>query len=55
MPADEQRDRMRLMRSVVRDFNVYRWAGCMLLDAAAMRQRRRFDLRVDAKSMMAIG
>jgi len=55
MPADEQRDRMRLMRSVVRDFNVYRWAGCMLLDAAAMRQRRRFDMRVDAKSMMAIG
>jgi trehalose 6-phosphate synthase len=55
MPAEEQRDRMRLMRSVVRDFNVYRWAGCMLLDAAAMRQRRRFDMRIDSKSMMAIG
>ncbi len=54
MPADEQRDRMRLMRSVVRDFNVYRWAGCMLLDAAAMRQRRRFNMRVDSKSM-AVG
>ena len=27
MPADEQRARMRLMRALVRDFNVYRWAG----------------------------
>jgi trehalose-6-phosphate synthase len=42
MTPDEQRDRMRLMRSVVREFNVYRWAGRMLLDASAMRQRRRF-------------
>ena len=45
MPADEQRDRMRLMRSIVREFNVYRWAGRMLFDAAALRQRDRF--RVD--------
>jgi trehalose 6-phosphate synthase len=42
MSTDEQRDRMRLMRSLVREFNVYRWAGRMLLDASAMRQRRRF-------------
>ena len=41
MPADEQRDRMRLMRRLVADFNVYRWAGRMLLDAARMRGRRR--------------
>ena len=39
MPAQEQRDRMRLMRRLVREFNVYRWAGRMLLDAAAMRRR----------------
>lgn len=39
MPAAEQRDRMRLMRSLVREFNVYRWAGRMLLDAASMRKR----------------
>ena len=45
MPIDEQRDRMRLMRSLVREFNVYRWAGRMLLDASAMRQRRRFDVK----------
>jgi len=33
------------MRSIVREFNVYRWAGRMLFDAAALRQRDRF--RVD--------
>jgi trehalose 6-phosphate synthase len=42
MSTDEQRDRMRLMRNLVREFNVYRWAGRMLLDASAMRKRRRF-------------
>ena len=39
MPETEQRDRMRLMRGLVAEFNVYRWAGRMLLDAAAMRRR----------------
>ena len=34
------RDRMRLMRGVVREFNVYRWAGRMLNDAAELRQRQ---------------
>ena len=42
MSAEEQRDRMRIMRGVVREFNVYRWAGRMLLDAAVMRQRGRY-------------
>jgi len=42
MPADQQHDRMRFMRGVVREFNVYRWAGRMLLDAAVLRQRGRF-------------
>ncbi|MEZ5616424.1 MAG: trehalose-6-phosphate synthase [Rhodocyclaceae bacterium] len=41
MPAAEQRDRMRLMRGLVTEFNVYRWAGRMLLDAADMRRRGR--------------
>jgi trehalose 6-phosphate synthase len=41
MPEDEQRDRMRLMRGLVAEFNVFRWAGRMLLDAAAMRRRGR--------------
>jgi trehalose 6-phosphate synthase len=41
MPEAEQRDRMRLMRGLVAEFNVFRWAGRMLLDAAAMRRRSR--------------
>jgi trehalose 6-phosphate synthase len=41
MPAGEQRARMRLMRGLLQDFNVYRWAGRMLMDAATMRRRGR--------------
>ncbi len=41
MPEEEQRARMRSMRAMVQEFNVYRWAGRMLLDAAQMRMRRR--------------
>ena len=41
MAPSEQRDRMRLMRGLVAAFNVYRWAGRMLLDAAVMRRRDR--------------
>jgi trehalose 6-phosphate synthase len=43
MPADEQRARMRLMRGLVREYNVFRWAGRMLIDAAAMRERSRLS------------
>jgi trehalose 6-phosphate synthase len=39
MPVTEQRDRMRIMRGLISEFNVYRWAGRMLLDAAGMRRR----------------
>lgn len=41
MESAEQRVRMRSMRSLVQEFNVYRWAGRMLMDAARMRHRRR--------------
>jgi trehalose 6-phosphate synthase len=41
MPETEQRDRMRLMRGLLRDFNVFRWAGRMLIDASGMRRRDR--------------
>jgi trehalose 6-phosphate synthase len=41
MPPAEQRARMQNMRALVQEFNVYRWAGRMLLDAAQMRKRRR--------------
>lgn len=42
MPEQEQRERMRSMRNFVQEFNVYRWAGRMLIDAARMRQKGRF-------------
>lgn len=41
MSEAEQRERMRLMREIVRLRNVYRWAGQMLLDAADLRKRKR--------------
>jgi trehalose 6-phosphate synthase len=41
MPKADQRARMRLMRGLIREFNVYRWAGRMLIDAAAVRRRGR--------------
>lgn len=41
MPGTEQRARMRSLRGIVQEFNVYRWAGRMLMDAARMRQRAR--------------
>jgi trehalose 6-phosphate synthase len=41
MPSSEQRARMRSMRGLVAEFNVYRWAGRMLTDAARMRKRIR--------------
>lgn len=41
MPDIEQRDRMRLMRGLIAEFNVFRWAGRMLLDAASRRRRNR--------------
>lgn len=39
MPAAEQRRRMRRLRATVRDANIFRWAGTMLLDAAEVRAR----------------
>jgi trehalose 6-phosphate synthase len=41
MPTDEQRNRMRSMRGHIQEYNVYRWAGRMLLDASRLRQRYR--------------
>ncbi len=44
MRDGEKRERMRLMRSVVREFNVHRWAGRILLDVAAIRRRSRLKV-----------
>ena len=55
MPVQEQRARMRLMRSLVGEFNVYRWAGRMMLDAAKVRrhsrllQRFEFPMRIGGR------
>jgi trehalose 6-phosphate synthase len=46
MPAAEQRERMASLRSTVREFNVYRWAGRMLADAGRWRLRSRIEARV---------
>lgn len=40
MPRDERRQRMQLMRRTVKENNVYRWAGRMLMDISRIRQRQ---------------
>jgi trehalose 6-phosphate synthase len=46
MPEAEQRERMASLRTTVREFNVYRWAGRMLADAGRWRLRERIAQRV---------
>jgi trehalose 6-phosphate synthase len=41
MSEVEQRDRIRSMRGLLQEYNVYRWAGKMLLDAARIRKKIR--------------
>jgi trehalose 6-phosphate synthase/phosphatase len=48
MSQEEQTQRMRRMREIVRENNVYRWAGSMLLDAARLRKRDAVDRAVGA-------
>jgi trehalose 6-phosphate synthase len=52
MPSSEQRERMRSMRGVVSEFNVYRWAGRMLVDAAELRRRERMTGRLAKTSVL---
>jgi trehalose 6-phosphate synthase len=49
MPDDEQKDRMRSMRSLLSQFNVYRWAGKMLVDAARLRNQERVAGRLSER------
>jgi trehalose 6-phosphate synthase len=46
MPLDEQRERMESMRRMVSEFNVFRWAGRMLIDAAEVRRHERITGRL---------
>jgi trehalose 6-phosphate synthase len=55
MPEEEQANRMRLMRGLVKEFNVYRWAGRMLLDAAGMRRRGRVFERAASRPTLVAG
>ena len=50
MSEAEQQARMRSMRQLVREFNVFRWAGRMLLDAGRLRRRVRLRERIGARS-----
>jgi trehalose 6-phosphate synthase len=54
MPELEQRDRMRSMRILVKDFNIYRWAGRMLLDAARLRRRERITAKIHSHSRKSL-
>ena len=51
MPPTEQRARMRSLRGIVQEFNIYRWAGRMLMDAARMRQRARLVRQVNVRDV----
>jgi trehalose 6-phosphate synthase len=53
MPLDEQQDRMRSMRSLLVQFNVYRWAGKMLVDAARLRNQDRVAGRLAERASVA--
>ncbi len=46
MSTNEKRERMRSMRAFLAEFNVYRWAGRMLVDAARLRRRERLTGRL---------
>jgi len=46
MSPEEQQERMHAMRLYLSEFNVYRWAGQMLVDAARLRQRHQVSDRL---------
>lgn len=46
MSEQEQKERMRAMRGFIAEFNVYRWAGRMIVDAARLRSRDRLTGRL---------
>ena len=52
MSAGEQHDRMRSMRALLVQFNVYRWAGTMLVDAARLRDQERVAGRISERNSM---
>jgi len=49
MSPTEQQTRMHSMRGIVQEFNVYRWAGRMRMDAACLRQQARLVRQMGAR------
>jgi trehalose 6-phosphate synthase len=54
MTGDEQKARMRAMRSIVAEFNAYWWAAQMLQDAAAAREMWRPPFQVRSREPQQI-
>jgi trehalose 6-phosphate synthase len=52
MPKQEQRDRMRMMRELIRERNVYRWAAQMLMDASRLRKRERIRAKRKERALV---
>jgi trehalose 6-phosphate synthase len=48
MTVQEQAERMRALRALVSEFNVYRWAGRMLADSVRLRQKDRLSHKLGA-------
>jgi trehalose 6-phosphate synthase len=55
MPKAQQQERMRAMRALLAEFNVYRWAGRMLADATRLRRGGRLRKRLRAPLHMVEG
>jgi trehalose 6-phosphate synthase len=53
MSVEEQKERMRSMRRVLSEFNVYRWAGRMLIDAGELRRKERMLGRLGELSALS--
>src|SRR3984885_13531144 len=51
MPREQRLLRMQLMRRTIKENNVYRWAGRMLMDAARIRQRQALSIGQEKSSM----
>ncbi len=46
MAPAEQQARMRSMRALIQEFNIYRWAGRMLMDAARIRRQSKLSRKI---------
>ncbi|MBK7857881.1 MAG: trehalose-6-phosphate synthase [Archangiaceae bacterium] len=54
MSLEDQAHRLRAMRAYLSDFNVYRWAGRMLADAARLRARERLSGRLTTERLLGL-